>query len=472
MKFKNTLFVFKFLFISIIKSQSYYDYNSDLFSLSYFDNDSIAEHRNIWEKYYLSKGYSQTTHSFGLAIKLNESNNKILYQKSDLIGDGFITNYRFNYKNLEILNSMFFSNKSEEASRGFVRTIKDVSMYTNQAYLSYKFLKDDFINFNIKIGRDFNRIGYGIDANLFVSNFSRPFDMLSFNFKYKDIKSSISVIELDTMKVNSLVYNRFLYLHTFEFLFENFRILIGESLIVSGENQLLSLKYLNPFHLWSWENNGKGEEGLNAVLFSGISWTFHNTNRLYLELIIDDINFHRKNAFFLNRFAYLIGFNKVNFPFKSSKFYLEYSSVLNQVYQSFHPSHIFVHMNYPIGHHLGNDLKFFRAHFSSLILSYNTKLFFDLAFVEKGQNSLETEFKALWENNDGSINESYVYPGHPSKPIVSNFEFEIGLQLKIKKQIFLTLSLQGQKSSNYDEDLFLFNSSARLWFYSNILNLR
>ena len=66
---------------------------------------------------------------------------------------------------------------------------------------------------------------------------------------------------------------------------------------------------------------------------------------LYFEILIDDVNFHQKNAFYLNRYAYLLGARFISFPFKSSLL-IENSNVLNQVYQSYNPSHVFAHMGY------------------------------------------------------------------------------------------------------------------------------
>ena len=77
-----------------------------------------------------------------------------IYNRSDLIGNGLITQYKFIIPNIEIMNSMFFTYDSLEASRGFVRTIKNVTMYTNQAYLKYEGSIEK-INYSLKIGRDF-----------------------------------------------------------------------------------------------------------------------------------------------------------------------------------------------------------------------------------------------------------------------------------------------------------------------------
>ena len=56
-------------------------------------------------------------------------------------------------------------------------------------------------------------------------------------------------------------------LHTFKYNYKNLEIVVGESVLYSGINKSIELKYLNPFHLWSWENTGSGVNGLNAILF-------------------------------------------------------------------------------------------------------------------------------------------------------------------------------------------------------------
>ena len=97
----------------------------------------------------------------------------------------------------------------------------------------------------------------------------------------------------------------------------------------------------------------------------------------YFEILIDDINFHQSNAFYLNRYAYLVGLKFLSYPFNSSLLWVESSNVLNQVYQSYDPSHTFTHIGYPIGHYLGNDFINYRIHYSQILKSKNKKVFFD-----------------------------------------------------------------------------------------------
>ena len=81
------------------------------------------------------------------------------------------------------------------------------------------------------------------------------------------------------------------------------------------------------------------------------------------------------------------------------------------------PSHVFTHMGYPIGHHLGNDFINYRMHYSQIIDSKINKIFFDYSYLIKGQNSLETPFENPWENNNGEFNVNYKHPGFPTPPL-------------------------------------------------------
>ena len=143
---------------------------------------------NLWLNYKKRKNpQNNELHHFGLFIKLSSGSKTILPQeKSNLIGNGLLTNYKFSISNLEIVNSMFFTNDRKHAMRGFVRTIKDVTMYTNQAYFKY-YNHLDSLKYNLKVGRDFLYEGFSNESRIFFSDYSRPFDQFSIeaNFKIK-----------------------------------------------------------------------------------------------------------------------------------------------------------------------------------------------------------------------------------------------------------------------------------------------
>ena len=269
-------------------------------------NNANIDINNIWSNYKFKKFIEyKNIHHFGIFINYStKSNSNIIQERSDLIGNGFLTNYNFSLPKVKIMNSMFFTYDRNEAKRGFVRTIKNVTMYTNQAFVKYSNIIDS-LTYNFKIGRDFLVEGYG-SSKIFFSDFSRPFDQVTFNASFKNFRSKISIISLD--KINE--FRRYLYMHTFKYKFEKLDISIGEAIISSGIDNSVDIKLLNPFSFWSWENLGSTDRGYNAFLYTGFSLLAQKSLRLYGEILLDDINFHKSNSFFLNRYAYLFGIKK------------------------------------------------------------------------------------------------------------------------------------------------------------------
>ena len=428
-----------------------------------FLNDST----NLWTKYNGNKELIlNNNHHLGLYINIkNKSKLKSIYKRQDLIGNGLITHYKFAISNFEIINSMFFSYDSLEASRGFVRTIKNVTMYTNQSYLKVSNQTENF-KYSVKIGRDFYQIGHGISSALYASDYSRPFDQLSLSAEFGKIKGNFSAIALDTL----FEHNRFIYFHSFDYKTDRIHLTIGESIVSTGKKESIKIQYLNPFHFWSWENLGSTNKGLNALLYTGLTWFPKPGLRLFGEIIIDDINFHTKNAFYLNRYGYLIGLQKTQFPFESSNFWFEYSNVLNQVYQSFHPTHVYTHRGFPIGHYLGNDFINTRIHYSQIFKEGHIKLFIDYSYLIDGNNGLETPFDNPWEDESGNLLEDYQPPSHPTPPISKWAEFEVGSEIRIKPLTYITISGQYHQFTlpNNSSD---FVVGLRFWSYFKLLNL-
>ncbi len=430
-------------------------------------NDSIHLHSdsdttNIWSNYKIRKNIRYgNAHHFGIFFNaINNSSLNLIQEKSDLIGNGLLTNYRFLLSNLEITNSMFFTYDKNEAARGFVRTIKNITMYTNQAYLKFTSSKKNG-GFMFKIGRDFLIEGDGNDSKIFFSDYSRPFDQLSIKANYKQIHGRFAAISLDSLSN----YNRYLYMHTLEYISKKLKLRFGEAVISSGFNESIDIKLLNPFNLWSWENLGSSNRGLNAFLYSGFSWMPKSGLRIYGELLIDDINFHKENAFFLNKYAFLLGFQKTSFPLNSSNMWFEYSSVLNQVYQSFHPSHIYTHRSFPIGHYLGNDFQNYRFHYSQIFKSKISKAFIDISYLIKGSNSLKTPFDNPWEDSGGNFINSYRHPGFPTPPLSLSFNLNLGVEIELRKLTYMIITIENQKYSNSNIKSQI---SLRFWSYLEI----
>ena len=469
-KYKNKFVGLFFLIAHVCHGQFFY--TNPQIAYKWLETNSgnfifLNDSTNVWTKYSSDKQlFIDKTHHFGLYLNFkNKSKLESIYNKSDLIGNGLVTHYTFKIPNIEIMNSMFFTYDSLEADRGFVRTIKNITMYTNQSFLKVYNQTENF-KYSLKIGRDFYQIGHGINSALYASDYSRPFDQLSLSAEYGKIKGNFSVIELDTL----YDHNRFVYFHSFDYKTDKFHLTIGESIISTGKRESVNIKYLNPFHFWSWENLGSTNKGLNAFLYTGLTWFPKPGLRLFSEVIIDDINFHTKDAFYLNRYGYLVGLQKTQFPFQSSNFWFEYSNVLNQVYQSFHPTHIYNHRGYPIGHYLGNDFINARIHYSQIFKEGNIKLFIDFSYLIDGNNGLETPFDNPWENENGELIESYKPPSHPTPPISRWAEIEIGSEIRVRPLTYITITGQYNQSplTNNSSELRI---GLRFWSYFKLLNL-
>ena len=465
MKNKNFFTLF-FLVINLCFGQFIYTGSQQAENWLTTNNNEINSNIDSanFRQIYLSKKKisNKKVHHLGVFLNLyNSTNSKIIQDKSNLIGNGILTNYHFKIPDLEIVNSMFFSNRMQESKKGFVRSIKGISMYTNQAYLNY-INKLSIIDYSLKIGRDFLIEGYGMGSRLFFSDNSRPFDQISMQAEYRNLIGKFAVINLDAIGD----FKRYLYMHSFNFNFNKLSISFGEAVLSTGIEESIDLKYINPFNFWSWENIGSLSKGLNAFIYSGFDFRFKKSFRIYSEILLDDINFHNKDAYYLNRYAYLFGFQKTSFPFSSSNLWIEHSNVLNQVYQSYHPSHIFTHMGYPIGHHLGNDFISTRFHYSQIFKLLTSKIFFDFLILNQGVNNLNTPFDNPWEDNNGNKVIGYIHPGFPTPPTVKTFFINFGFELNLKNLTSLTIYLETQKNPNQS-----INSEIRIsfWSYLNIV---
>ena len=458
-------FIFFLLLYNLCSAQFFYTGYQELENWTKTNNAKnvlSSDSLSSWEKYYLKKKVQfKDNYHFGIFLNLhNASKSNIIANKSDLIGNGLLTYYHFMLPRIEVVNSMFFSNRMQELKRGFVRTIKDVSMYTNQAYLKYSNDISDLKN-SIKIGRDFLTEGYGIGSKLFFSDYSRPFDQFTIEAEYGKISGKFTAMNLDIIQN----HNRYLYMHSIKYSNTNLSITVGEAIISTGIDKSIDLKYLNPFNFWAWENLGSLTKGLNAFLFTGFEFFSKKKIRVYGELLFDDINFHNSGEYYLNKYAYLIGFHKTSFPFSSSNLWLEHSNVLNQVYQSYHPTHIYTHRGFPIGHYLGNDFINNRFHYSQIIDSVNFKVFFDFSYLIQGVNNIDTPFDNPWEDSAGNKIVNYKHPGFPTPPLTKIIDVDFGIELSLKHLSNLSISIQNQKISKNN---FQLAYKLRLWSYLDI----
>lgn len=268
-----------------------------------------------------------------------------------------------------------------------------------------------------------------------MSDFSRPFDQLTLQIKQNYISGIFSILELDPIDE----YDRTLYLHAIKYKSNKFELTLAESLIKTGKGLPKNLSLLNPLLPWAWEEVDREDIKINGFLYLGFTWFPLTGWRLFGEVLVDDVNFHNPGAFYLNRFGYLAGVQKTGFPLATSNLWMEYSNILNQVYQSYRPYHIYTHRKYPIGHYLGNDFDSWRLHYSQLMHKSQIRPFLDITYIRDGANGLDTPFDNPWEDENGLLPD-YVPPSNPTAPITYVFETEIGAEFTWENKASLSVS--------------------------------
>ena len=111
---------------------------------------------------------------------------------------------------------------------------------------------------------------------------------------------------------------------------------------------------------------------------------------------------------------------------------------------------------------LGNDFINLNSHYSQLIFSGKVRSFADASYFLDGANGLYTPFDNPYENYDGVVLD-YEPPGHPTPPVTKYLEIEVGAEINIYHQTYLTIS--GQYQSIAGESSPYFNIGVRLWSF-------
>ena len=114
--------------------------------------------------------------------------------------------------------------------------------YSNQGYIQFD-SNSDVLKHKVIFGRAYIDHGFGKSCKILVSNWSRPFDQLTWQATYKGIRGSISGVQLNS--INNI--NRYFSIHTIDFdIIENITVSFGESSIYAGEHRGIELQYFNP----------------------------------------------------------------------------------------------------------------------------------------------------------------------------------------------------------------------------------
>jgi len=167
---------------------------------------------------------------------------------------------------------------------------------SEDTYLGYQ-------NSNIKayLGRFSNNWSYTGTSSTLLSNHAYSFDQFNLSFKGKYISFQSILGELDGLNENGTFngqafrpgsIKRYISLRKLDWrIKKNFQLSYFESVIYTGEQAGLSLKYLTPLHMLAFvtDNNPKNED-VNLFVGTMFWWNFQKTT-VTGQLMLDDMHF-------------------------------------------------------------------------------------------------------------------------------------------------------------------------------------
>jgi len=273
--------------------------------------------------------------------------------------------------------------------------------YEEQMYISYA---TDFVDF--KFGRDYVKWGYGKGGRLFISDNSRPFDMISLKLKSKYISFQSMISQLDKM------YNAERYLTAIRLElnpFKNIYLGVGQSALYGGEHQSLDFTLSNPLAFYSFtQDNDK--KPLNGMIYFDAAWYFRKKYKFYSEFLIDDFQVDRdvKSDLEPNELAFLVGIEGVN-VFNAFDGWMEFTQVRNRTYNvpGQRPFEKFLHKNMPIAHPLETDFQSLQCEADRWL---NSHFKFGLGYylIRKGEGTIRGEFTEPWMEDDITMETGYT----------------------------------------------------------------
>ena len=273
--------------------------------------------------------------------------------------------------------------------------------YQEQMYLSYFTDK-----INLKFGRDYVKWGYGKSGRLFISDNSRPFDMISFKLKSRLISLHAIIAQLDQM------YNAQRYLNAMRIEIHPVKDLfigLGQTSLYGGENRPLDFTMSNPlaFYSFTQDNDGKA---MNMMLYTDFSYYFRNRYKFYGEFLIDDfqIDHEEKGDLEPNELAFLFGVEGIDLIFGING-WCEFTQVRNRTYNvpDARPFEKYLHKNLPIGHPLGTDFQSFNFKFDRW-LGNHLKLGLGYALIRKGEGTIRGTFTEPWMDDEVTMATGYT----------------------------------------------------------------
>ncbi len=216
---------------------------------------------------------------------------------------------------------------------------------------------------------------------------------------------------------------------------------LGNSFVYSGDlrpEMFIPVMYYKVMD----HNTGRGiaNDG-NGMIFSDLNISYFRNINFYSTLLIDvlEIRSLLKGEFFKQWIGFTIGSKFVNLGINNLDFFIEYTRVNPWVYENKYTTSNYQHLNYVLGHWVGNNADLF-----SLLINYK--------FIRELSLSLKTEFL----RKGGQADNYFAYENRIGLPFLfGENRSDIRMELSAMYNPFHNVYLKGKYSYSEISDEFI-----------------
>ena len=308
-------------------------------------------------------------------------------------------------KRLVVVNEMHLNYASQNDPSYIGKEWRSISGLTNQSFLDWNKKMGSASDMAIQIGRFYSQLGPGRHGQLLLGANTRPMDQFALSLE-QEISNELSAkFYFQTSALDKIGSdNRFMSLHRFELSNSSWYVALSEALTYTRDTQGIDLVYLNPYIFYHLEQlNGPDLLGNTiGTLEIGYKW---NTNHIYSEILIDDVQFDNevKGDLEPNEVGGLLGYE-----YAGDSYYLSIEGVAltNRTYKTPNPSEWFLHRNMPIGYELGSDVGRLNV-LSRYYLREKWHVDTEIDLIWQGEGHFLKAWDAPWENDTITLETGY-----------------------------------------------------------------
>jgi hypothetical protein len=258
-----------------------------------------------------------------------------------------------------------------------------------------------------KIGlvKDYNRWGSGLFGQLILSDKVNSFPHVKFEynpvnwFRFRYIFGWLNSQVIDSSsyyhsqpgsKLDEKRYNfidKYISANLFTFQpYDHLSFSLGNSFIYSGSS--VRLESLIPFSFFKYLDRDVGKGSVadgNGQMFFDVNFNYFKGLRIYATWFIDVLSLRKtfNGDYSENWFGYTIGSKLIDPLIENIDIVFEYTKIDPWVYEHKDITTTYKHLNYQLGHWIGQNADLFNINLKSYLL-HNLTIDFDISYLRKG----------------------------------------------------------------------------------------